>query len=728
MRKLWIIVLLLIAFQSFGQRLRYKDLFPMIYTSQEETALMMLKEYLISEPEHANANYMLAGIYATRYLSSDVLTQHETALANAEQVQLRILKCRTLIDQREIRRNDEYYLDENGNPMNYQTVDSILTVNYESANEFTDKAPAVYENFTSSVFYYDKTIKIYAEICGAYNSLDNLLMLYDDELEAKLSNLENYYDSTLYFFNEYKRLTEEYPIGYDQQLVIKEIERFRLQGLVGRVDFLQPEIPIWNYGKWSEEIRGQVRDVVGILREKLNANHREIEQAYRAEVSEGEEFKSRLDNQMVYDLEKLDFQSLPVAILNYRDFINELRYKESNKRYYDTAESLDAASKYIYYSEIINQIREADTLLNIVESRNVDAKRSKHMEFMSEFYGGASGLQQYISLQKSRNTEKFQEYVLGMRNAIVENNRESTSIDSGQYVTFKRKKYPKWVTGSTSQPEAGTIYTTHQKVNPDGSVYIGGIYLKESDVTNTVSYIGKIANDKVQWLREFDISVDSVKSDANNVLGALELTKEGVLVVINSKHLTSDLSLNTFYYLDDNGKDTFVRQLEEIVQFPRVIKYFEAQNRFILAFSGDDIDQPLDQDTQMQIAAFNGVGDQLWVKSQSFAGRFVDITGLSDGYLLTANYTHYEDSSLESKTGLLTIRLDSRGNVISDLPLESSEGFYITHVIKASDSNINFLGFKGNLSDYDGSGLRYDRNLVHIILDGRNQLVSSSLN
>ena len=110
----------------------------------------------------------------------------------------------------------------------------------------------------------------------------------------------------------------------------------------------------------------------------------------------------------------------------------------------------------------------------------------------------------------------------------------------------------------------------------------------------------------------------------------------------------------------------------------------------------------------------------------------MDLVGIKEGYLLTANYKSYQDKSGNQKTNsngtsLLALRINSRGQLISELAMPSDQSFYITDVVKASDSNINLLGYKGAIEEYDGNGLKFDRNLIHIIIDGYNNVVSSSL-
>ena len=172
MKRLLLLVLFFISLSLSAQRIKYKDLLPMIRTSDEEQSVMLIKEYLQIDAEHPHANFLLAQVYKKRYRRADLLTSYEMAVANAEQAKLRYLKCQTLVSEREVRRNDEYFQDSKGSPIPWAVIEQEMKTSYDSAGIFLQKVPDIYANFTKSVTYFDRTIKNYAAIAGIYKKLN----------------------------------------------------------------------------------------------------------------------------------------------------------------------------------------------------------------------------------------------------------------------------------------------------------------------------------------------------------------------------------------------------------------------------------------------------------------------------------------------------------------------------------------------------------------------------
>ena len=74
MKKYSLILLLSISFCASAQRLKYKELFPLLQGMSSEHAKYSLKEYLVEDLDHPNANFRLALLYEKNYRDTDPLT------------------------------------------------------------------------------------------------------------------------------------------------------------------------------------------------------------------------------------------------------------------------------------------------------------------------------------------------------------------------------------------------------------------------------------------------------------------------------------------------------------------------------------------------------------------------------------------------------------------------------------------------------------------------------
>lgn len=731
MRFYFLLIILLCSGVLKAQKVKYKDIFPTIQAAEEEQKLMLIKEFLLSEPSHPNAIYLLSKIYIERYKNADLLKEYERAIANADQARGRITQSKLFIDEKEVKRNNEYYLDGDGFvELSFEAITSKLNEQEEKVLLFLEKTPPIYKNFTQSVAYYDKCIKLYAELNGTFNSQDDFLLFYDDEVDAKLGKLKNFYDSTIIHLDKYLDLIKEYPIGRTQQYELLPISVYRMQGLVTRINFLENDIEVWNYGKWVDDMRNIVGSELKSIRADLIRVDKKLDQALKSVNSESD-IKSIVDSKIIHELEKYDFQSLPSAVLNFKQFKIDLYKINLRSIYYDTSKTADTESKYIYFSEMMKMSREADSLLAKVKMRNIELKRRRFQDYIDNTFSGANGVSDYVEKEHKQLKIQYYTYVDKLKSTIL-NNVMISKLDSGKTVKYKRYELPLYTVSIKDIVDAGVYYTTLKKMNPDSSFYMAGMKRQTKAPNNLISFVYKVKDNKVLWLKEFDISIDSVKSDANNFLGAMELTKEGCAILINSRHLASQMAMNTIIYLDENGEQMFVHILEDVESFPRLLKYNEIDNKFIMAFRGESPNEDLFREKNSRIIALNVLGERLWDNQFSYAGNIVDLIPLNDGFIFVSNFTLLNldgisyDMGRDGSTNAVVFKLDRQGKVLRHNVIENKQSFYFNTVIKASENNINLLGYSDNLTINYQSKLSDQNNLVHLILDSNTDVLASS--
>lgn len=102
---------LCLSFYCQAQKIKYKDVFPLLYPQQTDEGIQKLRLFLTSEKnqEEAHANYELGEFYYAQYRTIDVL--RDTAQMNAlgDSATISFEKAIALIDEKELKKNDEYY-------------------------------------------------------------------------------------------------------------------------------------------------------------------------------------------------------------------------------------------------------------------------------------------------------------------------------------------------------------------------------------------------------------------------------------------------------------------------------------------------------------------------------------------------------------------------------------------------------------------------------------------
>lgn len=708
-----LLLLLLIPVASFGQRIKYKDLFPQFSSMSQEEIKYALKEYLAEDPDHPNANFRLAMIYEKHYKGADPLTEYAYAMANANEAKLRFVKAKQLIDEREVDRNNDYYLtifktfDAKGRPsVAYPLVANKITKGYDSAVQFLEKMPVIYKNFTRSVKHYDQAVKIFAQISNEYPSPEDLYLLHTPALEQRLTSLKSNYDSCLYFLDQYLAHTKEYPLQqHRQKYKIRPIETYRLDGLITRLNFLTDNIELWNYGAWVDQVRKTIGTQIADLRVKVNASNQRFDEALeKINSSPASQMPTmaRLDKQLVFNLNNFDRQSMILALLEYKNFRQEWdiasRTQEPDTTFSDRNAEI--------YSNLIYHSRKADTLIKEFKTRITPQEVKKHSEFVSRFYGGQPGLEKFGLSEQERITTSFNNYSQLLRENLLKAQQPEVVLMNKE----KSVKSGRWVvplvvstSDSLTRAEQGLLITKFNQKNADGSAYLAGVYKPDKKKNIFITYLVRVGADgRVAWQKDISMAVDSAAvNDAHTYPGPVVTTQEGCALLVRSVHATRGDGVNTFIYFNDRGEEKTRKRLKG-TPFPRYLIYNESSNSFVMLMKGTDAAENFTEQQNITALSLNVLGDVLWQRDIALMGTVVNLISVSDGYLIAGNYLAMRDQNgkeIRTKTSAkecspYLIKLSEKGEVLQIKPLAVPFSFCLKRAVKVNNNSINLIGYK----------------------------------
>ncbi len=742
MRNVVFLLMLLVAAPSAKGQIRYKDLAPTFNAMGKEELKNALKEYLLQDLDHPNANLRIALLYETNYRAADVLTRYEYALANAEQARLRFTKARQLVDEREVGRNDEYYasmfktVDAKGKPIaDFTVVSGKINRGLDSSMIYLASVPPIYNSFTRSVNFYDNAVKIFSSINSEFLSLDDIYLYFDPAFDTKLTHLKQNYDSARFYFDQYLTLTKAFPIPYHKQKYhVKPIVTYRLDGLITRMNFLTADVEFWDYGTWVDHVRKSVADEILSLRSRLNQNEvRLTENLTKIAASNGDGVAPvSLDKQVVFNLNNYDKQSLVLALLDYKYFKQDWLLKTKTF----LLDTVGGERNATIYSMLVYSNRTADSLITTVKNRATKDKIRKHHEFINQHYGGSEGLHKYIEGEQENIRVTYEQYTAGLRTVLLSMVTKPLVAEADKIVRFGKWNVPAAVRQPT--PEAlvkGDPITLQSRRSPDGSLYLAGIYKPDKKTNLTVTYVARVnADGKPAWMQSFSYKVDSLAPavDGNSMLGPFELTQEGCVLVVRTVHLTQPIAKNVFVYLNEKGEEKFhVRVADRTV--PRKINFSERSNSFVLLFKGQEETANYATLENLSIVGVNALGDRLWRRQVTMAGGLTDFVNLIDGHMLAGNYTQLRDLSgkehiaKSGESNPFLVKFNDRGDIENILPISTTKPVYITNLVKVTDRSINLIGKEGTMSLLSGKPLADSDQVVHIMSNRLCEIVCTNL-
>ena len=112
MTKITLVQFLFLSFivsTSFGQKVKYKDIFGLLNTKRYEEAEPFLKRYLKETNDNPNAFLYMGIIYQEKSAKDDVLKQTTRAIGNMDSAIFFYEKAYKSINEKELKRNDEFY-------------------------------------------------------------------------------------------------------------------------------------------------------------------------------------------------------------------------------------------------------------------------------------------------------------------------------------------------------------------------------------------------------------------------------------------------------------------------------------------------------------------------------------------------------------------------------------------------------------------------------------------
>lgn len=732
---------MLVAIVSYSQRMKYSDLVLTFNGMPDEEVRNELKGYMIEDNTEPNIYFRLALIYEKVYKTSDPLTDYPLAMSNANEAAIRFFQATQYVDTKELNRNNEYYypffpnsFDTKGKPnVEFTKVSARMKNGMDSANFFKQKMPAIYYHFTHSVNSYDKAVKLFASISNQYESIEDLYLLFDPTLDLKLNQLKVDYDSSIYYFNQYQSLIKEYPIAYHKQnYTIKKVETFRLDGFITRLNFLGDKIEFWDYGSWVDAVKKSLSTNISELRTKLlDAENKLQESISKASNGIGNFKPYTLPKQLVLDLNNVDKESAVLALLRYQEFIQT--WMHATKTFKSDTGNMERNA--VSYSDFIHQNRHADTLVREAASKITDLKVDMHKEFVTKFFGNKSLLEKYVSDQTGMVSKSYQDLAANLRSVILQNSDSNWVLkNKDNLIRYQNKVIPlKIKPVKVEDLDKGLLFTQFNRKNPDGSAYLAGIYKPDKKINNTVVFVARVLPDgKIAWLNPFNPKVDTLNTaagDANQTLGPVTVTPEGISFLVRSQHISLGNTINTFVYLTDKGEIKVKFRLVDNT-YPRSLMYLERLNAFVFVLKGTEEKMNFSAKEETTLLCVNVLKDVLWKKIVPITGTISDIVSVSDGLLMAGNFMTLSDSrgnevrtkitALESNPYL--IRIGEKGE-ISPIPISVPFSFYMTKLARVSDNSINLIGIKENFETGSTKQFNSGDTVLHLMATKFGQVI-----
>lgn len=403
------LLLLLISPAAFGQKVKYKDIFQLLNSKQYEQAEPFLKRYLKAEGDESSALLYMGIIYQEKATKTDVLKQTPMVLSFMDSAIFFYNKAYTVIDEKEVRRNKEYYQVYNRRDLRtgefgvkLSDIQFDIEKKKESLKERIDKVKMLKHFFVLADSLYKRSNALFITIKDTYSNEKSLFLRADENTVKQLATLSHRFDSCAKAFDNYKSMTANLGrTGYNQIWSLTEIENMQKQG-TERADFYHDDLIVWDYKKFADEKRSVLEKEIFPMREHLVSYDVEInklrDRLTTDSVSVRSDLTKLIDKLLYEQLKKFDESPLPMDVFSLKTA--DLEYRSTlieNKAMQDTS---DVHLRLKALGIEMAQLRKLDSIANRISVEKIDEKAADYAHFITNTYSTPVVLKSYVKTLK----------------------------------------------------------------------------------------------------------------------------------------------------------------------------------------------------------------------------------------------------------------------------------------------------------------------------------------
>ncbi len=475
---------------AYGQKGKYKDIYALLSTKQYEQAEPFLKQYLQTTTDNPNAYLFMGNILQDKASKNDVLKQTSVAVANMDSAIFFYDKVYKTLDEREVRRNKDYYQNYNRRDLRtgefgvkLSDIQFDLEKRIEGLKERIDKVRMVKHFFSLADSSYRKANALYLSLQGKFNSQTQLYLRADAQTIKDLTSLSLKFDSCMKAFQAYQAATSTLgKTGYNQKLTLSEIANFKTDGR-GAPDFYQEDVRIWNYKKFADESRDVIEKEIIPMRSHLVTYDMEINKLREKLNSDSVSVRSdltKLIDKLLYDeLKKFDAQPLPMMVFALKT--TDLEYRSTLLEHKPERDSADLHFQIAMLTKELNILNKLDSAASIIPNENVAEKCVDYSNFIEATYGNAASLQSYLRTmrefgvrEQKKKSALLNTYTKGL-NYIVDG-ADSIPLSSEIVSPFKPlvvtpEKFTLGLSLQDTTQLKGYFYTINSARKPDVKAY-----------------------------------------------------------------------------------------------------------------------------------------------------------------------------------------------------------------------------------------------------------------
>jgi len=579
------LLLLFLSNSLYSQKIKYKDLFPLLNAKKYEDAEPFLRNYLFKEPDHANANYQMGLIFQSKINDLDILKEVDQLQVLTDSAVLYFKKSKELINEKEIKKKDEFYQAFNRRDLRSGKFGIKLSdVHFDIENRIEDLETRLI-NVKDLNRYYQNTIDYYTKAMDIFLGLQqqfggDIIGLYlkaNDETFTSLDRIITYADSTGFNFGEYRKVLSDIKVpGYNQLIVVRNIEDFASQG-DAKPDFFSDEIVTWNYREWVNSTKETIDLEINPLRTDIRDFQSKLDDLEKRIVEDTtlttDQIPANTEESITTRISKFDPESFVIPLFEFR--ILEITHKvESNPVLNKSLnDSLDVDGQITQSIILVARLQDADSLINVLKDSDLKNQADYYQNFVNNYYGGATQLEELINSKGIYIQEELGKWQISL----------AYWDRRGQWAYYEQDSIPLYAFSDSLRATVETKYETLAVQINDSVLFAAGIiyfpgqkpkaFLASVKPSREVNWVTQLGMTYINTNGNLDsLKVHLVKNDYPYKTIILYATKK--TATVSKEILDKQEYYGSIARLDQTGKTQWNKRLQ-LKGTPVLIEYDE---------------------------------------------------------------------------------------------------------------------------------------------------------
>lgn len=487
------------SYSAHAQKIKYKDLFPLLKEKNYEEGGPKLIQFL-SDPknqEQANPNLQMALWLEHRLDGYDIISDSSSIYSAGDSAVYFFEKAKSLIDEKELKKRDEYYQsffrrDLRTGEFGIKVSDVHLDI--EKKVESIEQRISNIKQMHLSVGRVEENQKlamdVYRAIVTEFAAFNEMLIAADEQVQSKLVEMKSFGQQAIEHAEKVQDFAKKLGSDkYNSDAVLKSIDQYGVDGMTAN-DVRSGVIEIWNYEEWASRSQSEIMGGVALFKTMISKYANEIrekkENVKRSQNAEIEGIPTELAEQFdKYDPEStakklLEMETLEARIIKQVDL-------QLNPALMD---STLIGSQLMIFEAALQDAKPMKILASSITTEDLELAKKKYPDYINSFF------QEYVTASK---------YVTDMQ--IWSGRQEKWLADAVDFWTARNRwgidpeneswRYPLFVQDA---PEAGFM-TLGVPVKSAEKIIAYGANLQ--DKKGFVASFGPDRN--VQWKLDFEL-------------------------------------------------------------------------------------------------------------------------------------------------------------------------------------------------------------------------------